>query len=477
MAKKVEGAFDLEISDETWDALLRQDFGWFAREMFNEVTPGVNLVWAPYLDFLSSRLEDVVHGRRRNLIITLPPRHLKSYLASVALPSFFLGHNPGLEVMCVSYGQDLARKFGEDTQTLMSSARYRGLFGDVLMSRRQSPNALMTRQGGIRRATSLEGSATGVGADLMIFDDPQKAGETISDANRRASNQAFETTFLSRRNDPATCRMVIVMQRLHEDDFVGHVLGLGGDWEVINLPAIAPEAEAYAYASFLGDHIFVRRQGEALHPARVPLAELKLIRDNIGEAAWASQYMQSPAPAGGGVVKLEWFRRYTDADRPDSFDRVLQSWDTANTVKGAEQNRPQRRAPVLTVLPRAPGQGPAIGQHAVDQRRRQPEVIGSPAVQPQSVSAAPSLTARLSSRVASPSRPCRRIAAAARRSLHSSPSHRPWRDLAEQGSVPSQQGGRCWDDGGSLQTIGTQWTLETASPDAIAARRKRSRAP
>jgi hypothetical protein len=179
MAKKVEEAFDLEIDEETWKALLRQDFASFARVMFNEVTPGVTLVWGSYLDFLSSRLEDVVHGRRRNLIITLPPRHLKSYLASVALPAFFLGHNPGSEVMCASYGQDLSRKFGEDTQTLMLSLRFRALFGDVLGPRRQSPNALTTRQGGIRRATSLEGSATGIGADLMIFDDPQKAGEGI----------------------------------------------------------------------------------------------------------------------------------------------------------------------------------------------------------------------------------------------------------------------------------------------------------
>jgi predicted phage terminase large subunit-like protein len=334
VAKKIDEPFDLRIDQETWDAWLRQDFATFARVMFNEVTPGVNLIWAPYLDLLASRLEDVVHGRRRNLIITLPPRHLKSYLASVALPAFFLGHNPGLEVMCISYGQDLSRKFAEDCQTLMLSARYRALFGDILGTRRQSPNALATREGGIRRATSLEGSATGVGADLMIFDDPQKAGESVSDAVRRASNQAFETTFLSRRNDPATCRIVIVMQRLHEDDFVGHVRGLGGEWEVVNLPAIAPEAEQYDFSTFLGDQVYYRRQGEPLHPTRVPLVELKQIRDTIGEAAWASQYMQSPAPAGGGVVKLEWFRRYTDADRPESFERVLQSWDTANTVKG-----------------------------------------------------------------------------------------------------------------------------------------------
>ena len=93
----------------------------------------------------------------------------------------------------------------------------------------------------------------------MIFDDPQKPNEALSDAVRRSTNQAYENTFLSRRNDPATCRTVIVMQRLHEDDFVGHVLSLGGDWEILNLPAIAEENEAFRYRTFLGEFLYAAK--------------------------------------------------------------------------------------------------------------------------------------------------------------------------------------------------------------------------
>ena len=139
-------------------------------------------------------------------------------------------------------------------------------------------------------------------------------------------------TFLSRRNDPKTCRTVIVMQRLHEDDFVGHVLGLGGEWEVLNLPAIAEAAERHRYKTFLGTFEYIRAEGEPLHPARISRQELDLIRARTGEATWACQYMQRPTPAGGGHVNVAWFKRYEEADLPAVFDHVIQSWDTANTI-------------------------------------------------------------------------------------------------------------------------------------------------
>lgn len=260
------------------DLLLRTDFASFVMETFNEVTPGVELLWAPYLDLICSRLEDVVHGRRRRLIITMPPRHLKSFCVSAALPAFFLGHYPGLEIMCVSYAQTLSREFAKDTQKIMMSETYQRLFGPVLRPGRQSPLTLETREGGIRRATSLDGTATGVGGHLLIFDDPQKAGETLSDAIRQRTNSAYEQTFASRGNDPENERTIIVMQRLHEDDFVSHVQRLGGEWEVINLPVIAEEDEVIPYTTFLGPSEYRRSVGEILHPKRMSLETLEMRR-------------------------------------------------------------------------------------------------------------------------------------------------------------------------------------------------------
>src|SRR5690606_22495268 len=131
-------------------------------------------------------------------------------------------------------------------------------------------------------------------------------------------------------------RIVIIMQRTHEDDFVGHVTGLGGggDWTVVNLPAIAEADETWPYETFLGTHTWIRKEGESLHPERFPVEHLLKIRVDIGEAAWSTQWLQRPTPAGGGIVQTKWFRRVPADKMPElaEFERIIQSWDTANTT-------------------------------------------------------------------------------------------------------------------------------------------------
>ena len=139
----------------------------------------------------------------------------------------------------------------------------------------------------------------------------------------------FDNTLYSRLNNKSSRAIVLIMQRLHKDDLVGHVLAQEG-WEVVRFPAIAEEDEVHEIQTIWGPQCFTRRRGEALHPEREPLDTLERIRRTIGEYHFAGQYQQSPAPLGGGLVKREWFRFYTEKDRPESFDRIVQSWDTAN---------------------------------------------------------------------------------------------------------------------------------------------------
>jgi predicted phage terminase large subunit-like protein len=130
-------------------------------------------------------------------------------------------------------------------------------------------------------------------------------------------------------NDKRHGAIVIIMQRLNEDDLVGHVLAQE-HWDVVSFPAIAETGEVHEIETIWGPRCFRRRQGEALHPEREPLETLDRIRQTIGPYHFAGQYQQSPAPLGGGLVKTEWFKRYGEKDRPDRFDRIVQSWDTAN---------------------------------------------------------------------------------------------------------------------------------------------------
>ena len=119
------------------------------------------------------------------------------------------------------------------------------------------------------------------------------------------------------------------MQRLHEDDLVGHVLEQE-HWEHVKLPAIAEEDETHVIETRYQRRTVRRSAGEALHPEREPLAVLHHLRRTVGEYNFAGQYQRLPSPLGGGLVKADWFRRYVPGAQPAKFDLVFQSWDTAN---------------------------------------------------------------------------------------------------------------------------------------------------
>jgi predicted phage terminase large subunit-like protein len=199
-------------------------------------------------------------------------------------------------------------------------------------ARRQAENDVqefITTCPGYRLATSTCSVLTGRGADIILIDDPLKPEEALSRAQRQACNEWFVHTLYSRLNDKRHGAIAIIMQRLHEDDLVGHVLGQEA-WEVVSFPAIAEADEVHRIETIWGSRCFTRRQGEALHPEREPLDTLDHIRRTIGEYNFAGQYQQSPAPLGGGLVKAQWFKRYRENERPERFDRIVQSWDTAN---------------------------------------------------------------------------------------------------------------------------------------------------
>ncbi|MEI2679132.1 MAG: hypothetical protein V9G29_15515 [Burkholderiaceae bacterium] len=159
-------------------------------------------------------------------------------MASVAFVAWALGRNPSLQVICASYGQDLAYKLAQDTRSIMQSDWYRRVFGHVLEGSRPAEADFKTNAGGGRFATSVGGVLTGCGGDLIIIDDPLKPDGAMSDAERKSANDWFDHTVISRRNDKNTGAIVIIMQRLHQDDLVGHVLEQGG-WDTLVLPAIA----------------------------------------------------------------------------------------------------------------------------------------------------------------------------------------------------------------------------------------------
>jgi hypothetical protein len=309
--------------------MLRQDFSTFAARCFHDLNPQTDLAMNWHLEVIAAKLAAVRQGKIRRLIINLPPRHLKSLLASIAFPAWCLGHDPSAQFLSVSYAQDLADKLARDCRSVMISPWYRRIFPTRLAPHRQAVQEFITTRQGYRLATSTGGVLTGRGADVIMIDDPLKPEEALSKLRRDATNEWYDHTLYSRQNDKRWGAIVIIMQRLNEDDLVGHVLGQEA-WEVVCFPAIAEAEEVHEIDTIWGPRRFTRRRGEALHPEREPLATLEHIRRTIGEYNFAGQYQQSPAPLGGGLVKEAWFKRYSENERPERFERIVQSWDTAN---------------------------------------------------------------------------------------------------------------------------------------------------
>jgi predicted phage terminase large subunit-like protein len=310
-------------------ALLRRDFSSFVARCFYELYPTAKLSSAPYVDLIADRLTKCMTGEIRRLMIWLPPRHLKSLCASIAFPAWLLGHRPDVQIMCVSYGQDLADDFARRTRQIMLSPWYQEIF--ITRLDRQAVHDFMTRQGGCRFATSVGGATTGRGADFIVIDDALKPEEAMSDVARKAVNNWYDNTLQSRINQKKTGRIILVGQRLHQDDLAGHALALEQDgWNVLKLAAIADEDEPYQIGG-LADHEYVRKAGNVLDEEREDRAMLETIRRRMGDYNFSAQYQQCPVPVGGAMVKRDWLRYYEASELPDDCIKVA-SWDTANKV-------------------------------------------------------------------------------------------------------------------------------------------------
>jgi predicted phage terminase large subunit-like protein len=325
-----------ELTQEEYRLILQQHLASFIERSFLELNPEARFSSSPHLEVMASKLDLCRQGKLRRLIVNLPPRSLKSHSVSVALVAWLLGHDPAAQVICASYGQDLADKHARDCRTLMLSNFYQSLFPRTRLSpAKQSVNEFTTTKQGFRMSTSVGGVLTGRGADLIILDDPLKPDDAMSEPRRKSVNDWYDNTLLSRLNDKEGGVIIIVMQRVHQDDLVGHVLEQGG-WEVLSFAAIAEEDETFAIEDTFGRRWFQRRKGEALHPERESLETLSKIRSTIGEYNFSSQYQQRPIPVGGAIVKLAWLRHYERGTEPAEFSYILQSWDTAN--KAGELN-------------------------------------------------------------------------------------------------------------------------------------------
>ena len=279
------------VSEERkFQALLRADFRVFLHKAFTTLSPGQTFVPSWHIDAIAYQLERVRRGEVRRLIVNLPPRSLKSIAGSVALPAFVLGHDPSRRIICVSYSGDLAKKHSNDFRAVIESAWYRTAFPATRIGRfKDSETEIEFTARGFRLATSVGGTLTGRGGDIIVIDDPLKPDDALSEIKRSAANQWFTNTLLSRLDDKRTGAIVVVMQRVHVDDLTGFLLAQSKEWEVLSLPAIADTEEVIPVS---GGRPYRRQPDEALSPEREPIGILNALKLQIGSDAFFAQYQQ-----------------------------------------------------------------------------------------------------------------------------------------------------------------------------------------
>jgi len=150
-----------------------------------------------------------------------------------------------------------------------------------------------------------------------------------SEAARESTKQWYSNTLLSRLDDKTTDAIIVVMQRLHLGDLVGHLLEQEG-WTHLNLPAIAETQHQIPVGQ---GRFHLRRPGDLLHPEREPRAVLDEFKRSMGSLDFAAQYQQEPVAEGGNLIKWQWFQFYDDPPARQSSDRIIVSWDTAMSSK------------------------------------------------------------------------------------------------------------------------------------------------
>lgn len=275
-----------------------------------------------HLQALDSILVDVAAGVLDRVAIHMPPRHGKSWLCSRYLPAWFLMHFPSKRVILTSYEATYAASWGDQVREVVKRCGH--LTGVGIREDRSARDnwQVAGHEGGMVTA-GAGGPITGMGADLLVIDDPFKnAEEAMSPTIRQKIWDWFVSTAYTRLEPGG--RVVIIQTRWHEDDLIGRVLKMPAErWHNINLAALAEPGDPMR-----------RKEGEALWPERYDAAALSRIRaaDPTGYW-WSAMYQGRPAPMGGGMFKRQWFRYAEKNGSPDLFKLGDAGWRNVQSAR------------------------------------------------------------------------------------------------------------------------------------------------
>lgn len=332
-------------------ATMRLDFVMFCKAAWAQIAPQ-KLVWNWHLDAICEHMVALTRGEIRFLMISLPPRHTKSLIASVMWPVWHWLHKPGTQFLSASVDDRLALDFSRLSRRVIESQWFQNLWGDefYLLDDENAGRQYRNSEGGNRNATSVQGRVIGAGGDVQILDDAHDAKKVESDPVRQGAIAWHDNSWRSRLNEPRTAQKLYIGQRTHDSDIYGHVIAQEGNrWVNLVLPLeYDPKRICITYPNDgtgvkKGAPVLFRdprkKAGELLDPKRFDAATAKAEKDVMSDRAWNAQYQQQPEGSGGLILKRHWWRPWvwgewhpTQANQemplPDFFE-VIQVYDTA----------------------------------------------------------------------------------------------------------------------------------------------------
>ena len=323
------------------------------------------------LEAVAEHLQAVCDGDIRRLIINIPPRCSKSSMTSVAFPAWVWAQRhdsptsgPGVQFLTASFAQQLSLRDSVKTRRLLDSPWYQSLWGErfALTSDQNTKGRFDNNKGGTRLSTSVGSALTGEGGNIIIVDDPNAAQEAFSEATIHTTIEWWDSALSTRINDAKRGAFIVIQQRLAEDDLTGHILSKDvGDWTHLCLPMkyewtrhsvsitgwndprgcdddgeplvlVDANGRRIPRDSAAKDELTDKREGTLLWPERFGPKEIDLLERQLGPFAAAGQLQQRPEPAGGGVIKTDWWQPWELESYPP-FDYIIASLDTAYTTK------------------------------------------------------------------------------------------------------------------------------------------------
>jgi predicted phage terminase large subunit-like protein len=288
----------------------------FVRVMWHTVEPKRKLVHGWVLDAICTHLESVTNGDITRLIINVAPGTMKSLLTSVFWPAWEWGPRgkPQHRFLCASYSQSLTVRDNGRFRQLIGSDLYKKNWGEqfTISEKDDSKVKIANDKSGWKLATSVGGAVTGERADRCLLDDPNSIQDAESDVIRASTNRWLMETLPTRLTDPAHSAIVVIQQRVHQEDATGTLLGDGDDWCHLCIPmSYDPDRHCTTSIGWTDPRSV---EGEPCFPERFPPDVLKRDMAKLGPFSVAGQFQQMPAPRGGEILSPDWWQQWGPDD-------------------------------------------------------------------------------------------------------------------------------------------------------------------